>query len=389
MKHGKLKDQRGFTLIEVLVAVTIMAFLIPSVMALLNLTSVKPKQRVAADQLSQVQTAAKEYIEANYATLQASATAAVSVAVPVATLQSGGYLPATFQATNPWNQTYTVYVTEPVADNLQGLVITSGGQGHTAGQPAFGNRIIPETAAMAGAVGGYFPTGDIPGQAAGVVQGAYGGWQFALAGTDIPSPGAGHLAALAYFSAASGSSTDDFLHRVDVAGKPELNTMTTTLHMGGNTIEMGDGNVGGGVGEGVGRLNFENHVATDYTCATADDSGGVHYDPAEGLYICRSGQKEVLADSGNSTLFQDASVVPTGTVIPKPACPTGAASNPEIYVSPATYHDNAFQVLRGVQTWAVDTGSDWTVNLQVLTPSGWTTPAAAAGKILVVTRCAN
>lgn len=381
------KNEAGFTLIEVLAAVTIMAILIPSVLALMNLGSGKARQRTAAEQLKQVHRAATEYIQANYATLQAAATASDSVSVSVADLKSGGYLPATFQTTNPWNQTYTLYVTQPSAGNLQGLVVTSGGEGHTAAQPAFGNRIIPETAAMAGAIGGYFPTGDIPGQAAGVVQGAYGGWQFALAGTDIPNPGAGRLAALAYFS--SGTLANDYLYRVEIPGYPELNTMSTNLHMAGNRINMGGGDVGGAGAEGIGRLNFEGKLHGDFPCASSDDEGTVFFDQDEGLYVCRNGEKEIIADTGNSGLFQSATIASNGDLIPKPLCPSGVASNPQIFVTPAIFYDDTHQLLRGVQAWATNVGDDWQVHIQVLTPAGWMTPVGDGGKVQVITRCAH
>lgn len=381
------KNEAGFTLIEVLAAVTIMAILFPAMMTLMNLGSSKARQRTAAEQLKQVHRAATEYIQANYATLQGTATASNSVSVSVADLKTGSYLPATFQTTNPWNQTYTLYVTQPSADNLQGLVVTSGGTGHTAAHPEFGNRIIPEAAAMAGAIGGYFPTGDIPGQAAGVVQGAYGGWQFALAGTDIPNPGGGHFAALAYFSA--GTLANDYLYRVEIPGHPELNTMSTHLYMAGNRINMGGGDVGGAGAEGIGRLNFETgKLHSDFPCASSDDEGTVFFDQDEGLYVCRNGVKEIIADTGNSGLFQTATIASAGDVIAKPVCPTGAAPNPEIFTVPVMYHDDTYQLLRGVQAWATDLGSDWQVHLQVLTGAGWTTPTTSA-KIQVITQCGN
>ena len=373
-------------MIELLLALAIIGVVTPAVFSMIEAGTTEKLKQVAAGQMRQVEAAAKAYTQANYAALVASSTATTATTVTVATLQAGGYLPAGFVNRNPWKQTYAVYVLEPTANKLMTIVLTTGGQGHSASMPKFGNLDIPSTAAQIGATGGYIPTGTVTGQSSSTILGAFGGWQFTLTPTNIPNPGAGHLASLVYFESAT--ATGNWLSRVAVGGQPELNQMSTTLDMNSNSIIMGDADVGGGDGEGVRSINFEDHLTTDIGCAAGDNlGGGLFYNDAQGLFLCRQGQQVLISDSKNAALFKDATVVQHGTSIPKPTCPASAPTA-EIYTAPAMVSDNGNGYpLQGVQTWATNMGANWTVNMLIQTREGYVWPNATYGKILVITRC--
>ena len=202
---------------------------------------------------------------------------------------------------------------------------------------------------------------------------------------DIANPGAGHLAYSYYMD--QGQIGDDYLYRNEVPGNPEVNRMTTELDMDGNTINMGDGDVGGGDEEGVRKVNFEDHDPSDFSCADHDDDGGsVFYDRSDGLYVCREGKKQKIADQGNEGFLQNTQIATNGDSIAKPDC--SPSTTPQIFVSPVAFSRNTSgEDLKAVQAYAQESGTDWTVHLRVLTKSGWKYPSSSYGRLMVITKC--
>lgn len=381
--HYDKIGQAGFALLDVLTAIAIFALLLPGIVSFLQMTSQSTSQNAAASHMEQVATAAKEYVLANHNAIVSAATATSSYGFSVADLRNNGYLLSSHNNRNPWNQDYNIYALNPEDEDIHLVVLTTGGRG--GGISEFENKVIPTAAARIGSHGGYVPTGQISGQSSNVLQGAYGGWSFALSGTDIPNPGAGHLAYSEYID--QDQFGNDYLYRSDVPGHSELNRMTTELDMDGNTVLMGDGSVGGGDGEGVRKVNFENHEATDFTCNDNDDYGGsVFYDRNEGLYVCRMGEKVKVADEGNRGFFQEASIRNNGESVEKPT--TCSNSSPQIFVAPTMFAEGSTSDnIKAVQAWAEDDGANWTVRMRILTDSGWTFPGPTYGKILTITKC--
>ncbi len=173
---------------------------------------------VTARQMHQVTKAAQDYITAYATNIEASSTATSPATITIPMLESTGFLPSGFQATNPYGQTWEVQVLQPNPGQLQALVLSIGGQTIT---PADGPRIGAEAGSRGGTV-----------TAGGTAQGSYAGWQVSLTG--YTNPGAGHLASLLYFN--NGSLENDYLYRTAVPGQPQLNTMQTALNMGANDI---------------------------------------------------------------------------------------------------------------------------------------------------------
>jgi type II secretory pathway pseudopilin PulG len=379
-------SQQGFALLDVMGAVAIFALLIPGILTFMQLTASSTEKKVAAQQMSTIATAAEQYVRDNHSSIVSSATASTSVNISIADLQSGGYLASGYGGNNPWNQSYSIHAFNPNANDIHLVLITTGGRGYSASEPQFATRVVPAAAAMMGSQGGYVPTGDVAGESSSVLQGAFGGWKFDLSGTDMTNPGAGHLAWTKYID--EEQFGNDYLYRDEVPGHSEVNRMTTELDMDGNTIQMGDGDVGGGDGQGARKVNLENHESSDFTCADNDDYGGsVFYDRSEGLYVCRQGEKVEISDSMNSVYLKDASIASNGDSISKPTC-NSAASSPQIFVAPTFFSaDASGKDIKAVQTWASDSGGSWQINLRVLTKDGWVHPNSNYGKVLVMTEC--
>lgn len=346
-------------------------------------------EKNVGEHLARVSQAAKEYTLANYSALQATATNTVATAVPFATLIADGHLPANFSTTNGWGQSYQIYVLEPNAGNLQTIVTTTGGRDQAISPAGFADRMVPSAAANAGTTGGYVPSGTVPGETNAVLQGALGGWTFTFAGTNVPNPGTGHLGSMQYFSAAD-NDANDYLHRVSVPGAPELNAMTVSLDMDGNTILMGgNGDLGGGDNEGVGSINFEDLALGAYACANDDDTGGrLFFNDAEGLFICRQGELHRINDTGNTGGFQSAGIVGHGDIVPKPAC-SATRPNAKIYLTSSMASENdIFRPIQADQPWAVDNGNGtWTVNFRLMANGDYMNPDPAYGRVLALLTC--
>ena len=105
--------QRGVTLIEILVSISIMAMVTAGVARLIDQYQEDTKSAITAQHLATIGNAAQQYIKDNYATVQANATATSPALITVPMLIGTGYLPAGFSSTNNYNQTACVLVLEP------------------------------------------------------------------------------------------------------------------------------------------------------------------------------------------------------------------------------------------------------------------------------------
>ena len=377
--RGDVQKQAGFTLLEVLAGLLILIMTLPLFGQLIDQGAESIKQRSVSNHLVSVMDAASDYARENYDSLISSSSANGATTVTMAELRTGDFLPSGFRDLNGWGQRYGIFVLEPTPDDLQVLVLTYDGRTHSDDDRNFSTSIAPATAAMVGGAGGYIPTGDLPGQSATELRGSYGGWTVNLAGTNIPVPAAGHIGGRAFLR--EEDINKDFLYRVEVPGHPELNEMSTELDMTDHTIE------------GVKEIKFEEHTFDDIDttgfCNDADKNGRVFLDPAIGLYVCRNGLPEVIADTGNSQLFKDATYAVDGDLIPKPECPPGVTSIPQIFVAPAAFAEGPTSTaFVAVQSWATDEGDNWRVHLRIKNISDtWVSPPAGYGKVMVLTTC--
>lgn len=368
-------------LIEVIGALIIMIIVMPTLLGIWEKGYVELQKRQAADHLMRVSKASASYVRKHQATLLTSAAANSGPSVSIATLVTESLLPAGFSNTNVWGQGYTVYIRQPQAKELQAIVLTTGGRGGE--QSIFASAIIPSAALMAGGAAGFVPTGALPGQTAGTLHGAGGGWVVNLGTFGIPSPGAGHLGALASFdSAALGQ---DFLYRVAVPGHEELNAMQTELDMTDHAIRD------------VKEIQFVEREITGEACTAPEDQGRLFLDRVQGLYLCRNNALEIVADTGNATLFKTARLAQNGEKIAKPVCPSGTGTVAQIFTTPVIAEAGPdAPPISSFQAWATSlSDTEWQVHLRLLTSSkplsadgsGWVYPEANYGRIMILTTC--
>lgn len=220
-KTRSRKHQGGFISIEFLFA--IIAFVVLSTIGanMLGRHMDSQNYQIAAQQQQAVADAAAKYLKDNFSTVVASATPTVPAQITVSMLRNTNYLPSGFGDTNAFGQNFLVLARRPVANQLESIVITTGGE--TIDE--IGTREIAENL---GGTGGFIPTSNT-----GIVQGVRDGWQIALSNYGM-NPGVGHTASALFLQ--DGTLVNDYLYRNAVAGHPEVNTMHTSINVNGNDL---------------------------------------------------------------------------------------------------------------------------------------------------------
>lgn len=215
------RQAAGFTLIEVTVALIVMIGM--AVVGVTMMQDANRRQEAAAtgDWLRVVAGAAKSYEKSNAAALQADAGAATPATRTAAQLSS--LLPPGFSAKSPQGHTFTVRWIEPTAGKLQGLVVLQGGD-------ELSGMSLLHVAGQAGGGAGYVDPQNI-----GQGRGARGTWTIPLSSWG-GSPGIGKPLYALFYDAEAESATNDYLNRTAVAGKPELNRMSTAIDMASNNV---------------------------------------------------------------------------------------------------------------------------------------------------------
>lgn len=371
--------EAGFTLPGLLIALTLFLMLLPTLNKFIDDGLERMRQRAVATHLTSVVEAVSKYTKEHYAELAATASATQGAEVAFATLRTEGFLNNTFSNTNAWGQTYRIFVFEPSAGSLQPIVLTYGGRTHSLDKPKFANATVPATAALAGGNAGFIPTGTLPGQSSDELRGMYSGWIFPLSGTNVPVPAPGHLGAMVFMD--DNDIRQDYLYRFKISGKPELNEMYTELDMTDHAIRNVD------------EVQFTKHdtVPADF-CDAPDDEGRTLFRKDHGLYICRDGNTETLADTGNTSFILQTALASNGDTFKKPICPTDSGTQPAIFVSPTVLSEGGLALpMATFQAWATDIGTSWRVNLRVKTDEekGFIYPPANYGRMNVQIMCAK
>ncbi|EDH7100003.1 shufflon system plasmid conjugative transfer pilus tip adhesin PilV, partial [Salmonella enterica] len=170
-------------------------------------------------QAKRVQQAVNTYIKDNHDTIAATATATNPFIFGVPQLISSGYLPTGFSPQNGFSATYQTRVFEPTANKLNSMTFLNGGV-------QLSKSLARKIAIGIGADGGIIDNG--------VAQGALGSWTMNLSSFGGYNPGEGSVVIAGFYD--NGIKISDYLYRKAVPGHPELNTMSTSLNMGGNNI---------------------------------------------------------------------------------------------------------------------------------------------------------
>ncbi|GAB7513503.1 shufflon system plasmid conjugative transfer pilus tip adhesin PilV [Bilophila wadsworthia] len=373
----KKTKQSGFTLIELVIALTVIGVLMPIVYQHWQIGYIAEQQSHAADQLRQVNDASDAYIKRHFDTLLSSTTPSSGPQITIDQLVNDGLLPEGFRNSNIWGQSYEIYVRKPHENTLNSITITRGGREHKEGD-SFATLTVPGAALRLGGAGGFVPTGALPGQQDGTLHGAAGGFILDLAALGITSPGPGHLGAYSAFDEYDLGT--DYLYRGEVPGHPEYNQMQTELDMTGHGIEN------------VGSVQYVSRTVTDGESCSTEDEGKMFLDELQGMYLCRNGMLVLMADTGNSTQFKMSTVANNGDRIAKPSCAPGTGTSPQIYVAPAIASSGSQSpAMSALQAWATSvSATEWQVHLRVLNTSNsdaWVYPTPEYGRVMVFTTC--
>ena len=373
----KKTKQSGFTLIELVIALTVIGVLMPIVYQHWQIGYIAEQQSHAADQLRQVNDASDAYIKRHFDTLLSSTTPSSGPQITIDQLVNDGLLPEGFRNSNIWGQSYEIYVRKPHENTLNSITITRGGREHKEGD-SFATLTVPGAALRLGGAGGFVPTGALPGQQDGTLHGAAGGFILDLAALGITSPGPGHLGAYSAFDEYDLGT--DYLYRGEVPGHPEYNQMQTELDMTGHGIEN------------VGSVQYVSRTVTDGESCSTEDEGKMFLDELQGMYLCRNGMLVLMADTGNSTQFKMSTVANNGDRIAKPSCAPAPGTSPQIYVAPAIASSGSQSpAMSALQAWATSvSATEWQVHLRVLNTSNsdaWVYPTPEYGRVMVFTTC--
>lgn len=220
------------SIIAVLFAWLAQLQMLPAGLVLQHQAAATATMITTAQQESVILSAAGPYIQQNLVAIQGAATATTPYTISIAQLAAANIgpngLPAGFSASNPYGQTWQVQVLQPSAGNLQALVIGVNGAGAT----KLNDMQAAAIAGYAGQPGGFISQNDSGIYPAGRVYGNKAGWNISSAGYQNVT--GGQPAALLVIN--NGQQQNLSLYRVAVPGQPQLNTMSTNLNMGGNTI---------------------------------------------------------------------------------------------------------------------------------------------------------
>ncbi len=287
IKNRKIQKEKGFSLLEIVMALAITAIATASLIQLSSDAQEQIKASAIADQMKVIYQASQAYLQANSQAL-ATATAGGVISIPVATtvagglppagyngalpsLQGGGYLPGAFINSNGYGQQMVVlFRMDPVnPGNIEGMVATIGGSTITdANLGRIANRI--------GAPGGAYMHNPPSATPFGTIAGVGGGWSTQASGWTSASGPLTYGHPMAYLSLAQSTALTDYLYRYNI-GIPEANTMHTDLIMSGANPAIG-GQARNNIDQAgtVDTTGVSNTAATDvYVNQPLSVSGGV------------------------------------------------------------------------------------------------------------------
>lgn len=225
------KKQRGVTLLEIIVALGVLATVVVGASSLLDNYAQNMRSSIVAQQVSTFGNAAQAYIKDNYSAVAAVATATTPALIRVSTLTGTGYLQSGFSVSNSYGQNICALVLQPTAGQLNALVVTEGGS-------AINDLDLGQIAGTVGAAGA-----GVYSNATTTVTGTMGGWSMPIgnfananasgmhcdgtAGTVAIAVGRPMMAL--WFN--GGDTTSAYLYRNSVAGQPQLNQMNVPIIM--------------------------------------------------------------------------------------------------------------------------------------------------------------
>jgi hypothetical protein len=232
-------SQRGKTLHELLAAIAVSTLLFIGLVDMVNVSLEDAKGQQAALHQSQIVEAAQKYIASNYAALKSSTASGAVVAVTMADLRTGGFLPANFADTNSYQQNSCMLVLQDLSLGKLNALVTGYG-----GQP-IPDKSIAAVAMGAGQGAGYIAASDVttargPSWSMNTTPYRSGVCQGGVKPLTGAAGDAGHLVSNIFYDGPGQLSTD-FLYRDVVPGRPDLNSMNVPLQMANTAlVNVGD-----------------------------------------------------------------------------------------------------------------------------------------------------
>lgn len=339
-------SQRGLTLLEVIVSLAILSSASVGLYSIADQFSNDTKVTVTASQVRAFGDAARAYIKDNYASIQAVATPTTPALIDVPTLIAAGNLTTGFLATNAYGQSMCALVLEPIANRLQAMVVSEGGQ--TVDDLSLGSM-----AAVVGGSGGGTYASD-----PSTIRGAVGGWAIAAATFDNlvnnvnrkcdgtagnVRVAAGRPAMALWFE--NGDTSSAFLARDPIPGRPELNQMNTPIVM--NSVQTAGG-----------------------ACSSV---GAIAQDGAGGILSCQAGLWKAPGDGKCVSTTSDLNNLQTdGRCYNGVALPNSPAGGDWVFVEVYRHTNTAnyYAAQRVVGMTGAAVGRVWQRNQQSATASG-------------------
>lgn len=246
----------GFSLLEMLLVIGLFASFMMGLIGIFDGWSQRALNRKTAVQILQLQAAAVQYVESNYASFT-SDTVNVFYQIPISDLANGIYLPTGYDSRNPFRQQTRVYRRKleiPQMDSSGAHSVDIHGTliwktvfevlTITDNPAATDTRHIPNNFLMDIVQAGGTKMGIYSEMGAGAsrISSPLNEWSLAYTSamlpgyTGVPNPTGGYLAAYEVVSSTSLKENDNYLYRVEIPGRPELNQMRADLYMDGQNI---------------------------------------------------------------------------------------------------------------------------------------------------------
>ena len=361
----------------------------------------------AAWQLQTIADAAQDYVALRRAELLETLAVGEGEDLDVSDLKEAGVLAEGFPESTLWGQPVRVYLRRASddADSARYETIVTvtlalnipdahGWDDSAASRGAFVRDKVMEAVRRLDA-GAYIPAAGqraLLGLAATTLHAPAAGWDLDLAQHGITEAGEGSFGLASGLASDTDSLRADYLHRAAVEGHAELNTMATTLDLGGHTLANVTALQLTPIGENLLYFNgtLRDGDSVGDLCGEDGAEGLTFLDSEHGLYVCRDGALALVHDTANAVQVKSMDIVANGDTVAKPACATGL--EPHIYATAvSTAEGETVSPIQAFQTWATDyDDTHWqvrhrldTVNGGLLEPEGdWV-------RILAITTCVN
>lgn len=258
---NRAREEKGFTLMELLLVIGLLSLLLAGVYEMFDGWLQRAVNRQAAADTLRLQQAAEDYTYTNYDTLK-SDNVGTFTEIPVADLIAGNFLPSGYTARNSFRQTMRVFKRArqiqklrsdgTVATDSNGVIIlmttidvlTISDNPSLAGAVRIPNARLLDAAQAGGPDMGVYSQIVIPGSTfAGRITSPYKDWYLDPAGLNAagysatPDTLGGYLASFGMVNGEGIDVNENYLYRVTIDGRPDLNRMEADLYMNSNAIE--------------------------------------------------------------------------------------------------------------------------------------------------------